>query len=308
MAYDISNLDAKLKSYLDGSRAELVSAAIFGAKSTDRMNIQTGVKASVPIVRIENEVTFQDGTQCGFNASDDTDFSDRLLNPEFIKVNMEWCDKDMLKSWAANEVSVQAGRETMPFEQKITDNLIKKINAELDKLVWQGDKTNGSGNMALMDGIYTLIEADITNTVIPAANVVAKGSDNMFVRVEKLWQAIPAEYTDKVTFFTSVTNYKQLIVDLTNSNLYHIFEEYQGEYRMRLPFAGNVELVGLPALEGVNTIIATPYDNLYYGVDLEDDSEVFDLWYSKDDRVFRFDCEFAAAVQYAIPEAVFVNE
>lgn len=307
MAYDISNLDAKLQNYLDGNRAELVSAAIFGAKSTDRMNIQTGVKATVPIIRLENEVVFG-VSSCNFDPQGGTAFTDRKLDPAFVAVQLEWCDKDFLKTWAANEVSMQAGRETMPFEQKITDNIIKKINAELDKLVWQGDKTNGSGNMSLMDGIHTLIEADITNTVIPAANVVAKGSDNVWTRVEKLWQAIPAEYTDKVTFFTSVTNYKQLIVDLTNSNLYHIFEEYQGEYRMKLPFAGNVELVGLPALEGVDTIIATPYDNLYFGVDLEDDSEVFDLWYSKDARVFRFDCEFAAAVQYAIPDAVFVNE
>lgn len=308
MAYDITSLDAKLKSYLDGSRAELVSGAIFGAKSTDKMNIQTGVKADTPIIRLENEITFQDGSGCGFNAEGDTTFTNRILSPEFIKVNMSWCDKDFLKTWANQEVAVQAGREKLPFEEKITSNLIAKINVEVDKLVWQGDKTNGTGNMALMDGIHTLIEADITNTVIPAANVIDKDSDDMLTRMEKLWKAIPAAYTDKVTFFTSVTNYKTFIVELTNSNMYHVFEQYDGEYRMKLPFAGNIELVGLQALEGVDTIIATPYDNLYYGVDLEDDTEVFDLWYSKDDRVFKFDCEFAAAVQYAIPEAIFVNE
>ena len=308
MAYDISNLDAKLQTYLDGNRAQLVSAAIFGVKSTDNMNIQTGVKCDTPIIRLENDVEFQNGEDCGFNASGATTFSDRILHPEFVKVNMSWCDKDFLRTWASHEVSVTAGRETMPFEEKITDNLVRKINVEVEKLIWQGDKTNGTGNLALMDGIHTLIENDITNTVIPASNVIAKGSDTIFTRIEKLWQAIPAEYTDRVTFFTSVTNYKQLIVELTNSNLYHIFEEYQGEYRMRLPFAGNVELVGLPALEGIDTIIATPYDNLYYGCDVENDSEIFDMWYSKDDRVFKFDCEFAVAVQYAIPEAVFVNE
>lgn len=307
MAYNVTNLDNALKTYVDASKSELVSNAIFSAKSTRLMNLQTGVKNITPIVRMENSVVFQNGATCGFNASGATTFTNRNLDPEFVKVNMSWCDKDMLKTWAAHEVSVGAGRETMPFEQKITANLVDKIGAELEKLVWQGNKTSGTGNMALMDGLYTKISADITSTVIPAANVQAKGSDTVFNRCIKLWNALPANIADSAVILMNTANFRAMISEILVANNYHMVLDYNENYELTIPFT-NIKVYGIAGLEGIDTIIATPLDNLYYGVDAEDDSEVFDLWYSKDDKLFKFDCEFAAAVQYAIPENIFVNE
>lgn len=307
MSYNVTNLDNALKSYVDASKDELVSNSIFSAKSTRLMKLQTGVKNQTPIVRMENSVVFQNGANCGFNASGSTVFTDRMLDPEFVKVNMSWCDKDMLKTWAAHNVSVGAGRETMPFEQKITDNLIKKIGAELEKLVWQGDKTNGTGNMALMDGFLTKMTADITSTVIPAANVIAKSTDTVYQRVIKLWNALPANVADDVIFLMNTANFRTLVSDVLNANNYHLVLDYNENYELTIPYT-NIKVYGIAGLEGQDWIIATPAENLVYGVDAEDDAEVFDLWYSKDDRIFKFDCEFAAAVQYAIPENIFINK
>lgn len=307
MAYSYTNLDSALKNYVDGSKDLLVSNAIFSAKSTRLMNLQTGVKNITPIVRMENDVVFQDGSECGFNAQGATTFTNRNLDPAFVKVNMAWCDKDLLKTFAAHKVAVGAGKEKLPFEEKMVSDLTKKIGAELEKLIWQGDKTNGTGNMALMDGLYTMIEADITNTVIPAANAQSKGTDKVYERCIKLWNALPANIADSAVLFMSTANFRAMISEILVANNYHIVLEHNGEYEMTIPYT-NIKVYGIAGLEGVDTIIATPLDNLFYGVDAEDDAEVFDLFYDKNSKLFKFDCEFACSVQYAIPENIFVNE
>ena len=308
MAYSITNLDSALKSYVDGNKAELVSKAIFSAKSTGFMSLQTGVKAQTPIVVMDDTVTFQDGSECGFSASGNTTFTDRMLTPAFIKVNKSWCGKDLLNTFANNEVRVGAGKEQMPFEELITNNLIKKIGLELEKLIWQGDSTNGVGNLALMDGILTLMTADITNSVIPAGNVQAKGTDKIYERAVKLWNALPSSIADDSAIIMGTDMFRAMVSEILVANNYHVVVNYEkGKYEMTIPYT-NVTVYGVTGLDGINAVIATPWSNLFYGVDAENDAETFDLWYSKDDRVFKFDCEFAASVNYAVPEYIYVNK
>jgi hypothetical protein len=308
MGYNITNLDSALKNYVDGNKAELVSKAIFSAKSTGFMSLQTGVKATTPIVVMDDNVVFQDGSNCGFNASGDTTFTDRMLEPAFVKINKAWCDKTFLKTYANNEVRVGAGKEQMPFEELITSNPIKKIGKELEKLLWQGDKTNGTGNMALLDGILTLMNADITSTAIPAANVQAKSTDKVYERAIKLWNALPADIADDSAVIMGTDNFRSMVSEILVANNYHLVVNYEkGKYEMTIPYT-NITVYGITGLDNTDVIIATPWENIFYGVDAEDDAETFDLWYSKDDKLFKFDCEFAASVNYAVPEYIYVNK
>lgn len=309
-SYTITNLDAKLKNYLSANKDELVSKAVFNSKSSRLLNLQTGVKNPTAIVRLDSSVTLADGTACGFNATGEDVFTNRILTPAFIKVNKQFCPKDFLNTWKATDVKMAATSENggMPFEEQIIDANLNQLGAIVEKLIWQGDKTNGTGNMALADGLYTLMNADITNSVIPAANVLAKGTDTVWQRVQKLWLAMDPAMAGNATILMSVSNFKQMIIDLTNSNLYHIFEEItEGEYRISMPGAAGTTIRGIEGLEGLDVIIATPMDNLYYGVDLEGDAEDVDLFYSQDDRVFKMVIEFVVATNYAIPEYIYVN-
>ena len=309
-SYTITNLDAKLKNYLSANNDELVSKAVFNSKSSRLLNLQTGVKNPTAIVRLDSSVTLADGTACGFNATGEDVFTNRVLTPAFIKVNKQFCPKDFLNTWKATDVKLAATSENggMPFEEQIIDANLNQLGAIVEKLIWQGDKTNGTGNMALADGLYTLMNADITNNVIPAANVLAKGTDTIWQRVQKLWLAMDPAMAGNATILMSVSNFKQMIIDLTNSNLYHIFEEInEGEYSISMPGAAGTTIRGIEGLEGLDVIIATPMDNLYYGVDLEGDAEDVDLFYSQDDRVFKMVIEFVVATNYAIPEYIYVN-
>lgn len=306
MAYNVNDLDAKLQNYLSANKDELISKAVFNSKTSKLLNLQTGVKNPTAIVRLDSSVVLADGSTCGFQATEGDKFTNRILTPDFIKLNKQYCDKDFLNTWKAADVKIAAGTEQMIFEEQILNQNITELGAVVEKLIWQGDKTNGSGNMAMANGLYTIINTDITNGVIDANNVIAKGTDTIFERVQKTWLALDPAIADKCSILMSISNYKQMIVELMNANMYHVFEEYKGEYRMTMPGA-NVEIRGIEGLEGLDVIIATPLDNLYYGVDLENDNETVDMWFDKSDRLFKLAIEFVVATQYAIPEYIYVN-
>ena len=42
--------------------------------------------------------------------------------------------------------------QSLPFEAQITDYLLKLHAIELDKLIWQGNKATGTGNLQWMNG------------------------------------------------------------------------------------------------------------------------------------------------------------
>jgi hypothetical protein len=304
MAYTITNLDAKLKSYMDASHDILISNAIFNADSTKYMNIQTEVKAAVPIVRFDNAITFANGKTCGFSAAGDTTFTNRLLTPAYIKIQKEWCDTDLLDTWANYEVNMAAGRENMPFEEKIVNNIVEKINAEVEKLIWQGDKTNGSGNMALQDGLLTLMAADITAGTL--TNTVAHAStDTVYDKTKKAFLAIHDNVMDRSVIVMSPENYRKLVMELMEKNLYHYKEDTNEEMSLILP-GTMTKIQAIAGMAGNNQIIALPFDEVYYGVDLTSDKEEFKMWYSDDNQKFRFNCKFAVAINYAFPENIVV--
>ena len=300
MDYTITNLDSRLKTYLETNGVEVLTKALFNSESAKYFQVQTGVTAEQPIIRLDSTITLADASNCGFTATGSDTFTNRLLSPKFLKVNKEFCPKTLLKTWAHSDVKMNALNQEMPFEELLISNNINELAKVNERLIWEGDTTSGSGNMLLMDGIITIAKKD-ENTVKQS-----KGSDDLWARVEKIWLALPAEIADKTTIFMSIANYKQLIVDLMNKNMYHVFETYDGVYEMTLPGA-NVKVKGVSGITQ-DVILATPEDNLYLGVDGESDSEVVDFYFDKSDRTFKFCIEYSYCTNYAFSEYVILNE
>lgn len=311
MAIDITNLDSRLKNYLGVNKDELISKAIFNSKFSRKMNLQTGVKNDTPIVRLDSTVEFADGSQCGFNAGGSDTMTQRTLNPGFIGVYKTYCSKDFLNTYKAYEVKMKATENPIPFEEYLINANLDQIGNNVEKAIFQGHKTDGTGvgNMAFNDGLDYHIQKAITDGVIPASNVIAKGSDSIWGRVQKLWIACDPTYAQGATILMSVSMFKQMIIDLTNSNMYHVFEEItEGEYSISMPGAAGTKIMGVEGMEGLDTIWMTQLDNLYYGVDLENDNETVDLYWDGSDRNWKFVVEFAIATQFAIPEGIYVNQ
>ena len=299
MAYNINELDTRLKNYLETNGTEVLTKALFNSESAKYFTVQTGCTSEQPIIRLDSSITLADASTCGFEATGSDTFSNRLLSPKFLKLNKEFCPKTLLKTWAHSDVRMNALGQEMPFEELLINNNINELAKVNERLIWEGDTTSGSGNMLLMDGIITIAKKD-ENTVKQE-----KGTDTIWQRVQKIWLALPVEIADKATIFMSIANYKALIVELMNENMFHVFEEYQGTYEMTLPGA-NVKIKGVSGITS-DTILATFEENLYLGVDGESDDEVCDLYFDKSSRTFKFVVEYAYAVNYCFSEYVILN-
>lgn len=305
-SYTISALDSRLKNYLDVNKDELISKAIFTSNTAKMLNIMTGVKGSKALVRLDSSIVLQDGSNCTFNAQGSDEFSNRTITTVPVAVHKEFCTKDLLGSWKNFDVKMGATRqgEDMPFEQQIIDKNMEVLADTLETKIWQGNTNSGD----LFNGFYTMFDADVTAGVIPAANNIAKGSDSIWTRVQKLWIAMDPAMAKNATILMSVSMFKQLLIDLTNSNLYHIFTEIdEGQYEISMPGAAGTKIMGITGLEGLDVILGVDFDELYLGCDLESDSEDVEFFFSKDDRVFKFLVEFVMGVQYSIPEHIYLN-
>ena len=296
-----------LPNYTEQNRSDLMIAAVLAAKSTSLFTKQSGVVGPTTINLLDLGITFQNGEDCGFSASGNDTFTQRTITPGIVKVNKSFCPKALRTKYLAHEVEVGAGRESMPFEQKILQGIVAKIGAELEKAIWQGDKTSGTGNLAFFDGLITLINADVTSTAIPSGNVITAGStDSIYKRVKDVYAKIPDEVLADASILLNYANYRSLVMSLMEQNLFHYERNVDESMEMILP-GTNTKVIGVPGLAGVNKVIALPTEEVVYGFDNEGDESAFDFWFSKDNQEFRLNVCFSAGVQYAYPQHIIVG-
>ena len=135
MAFSI----ATIPEYVDQSRMELIGKAFLDGKTAGLVNLEVGVNQKTSLNLINTEAALQDGANCGWVDKGEVTLTQRYLEPVFLKVNMSLCDKDLLKKFASHEVKMAAGRETLPFEAKIMDEITKSIAEQIENLLWQGN-------------------------------------------------------------------------------------------------------------------------------------------------------------------------
>lgn len=168
-----------LPEYIDQHSEELITKSVFSPMSANLFKVQTGVKSKTALNLLDTAVTFGDGTVCGFTNTTSSTISQRYIVPGFIKVNAEYCDKDFLNTFAAHQVNVAAGRETLPFEEYFVEDIKRQIGKNLEIAIWQGDTTSATANLNKFDGLLKIMTADV-----PSANKQTKAqADTVLDRV-----------------------------------------------------------------------------------------------------------------------------
>ena len=301
MAFTVSSLPA----YTEQNRSALISAAVLAAKSTRLFTPMPDVKGPTTLNLLDVGITFQDGSSCGFEAAGNDTITQRTLTPGIVKVNKSWCPKVLRTKYTVHELEIGAGRETLPFEEKLMTDIIAKVGAENEKAMWQGDTVNGSGNLALYNGLATIINDDVTNSVITNTTTAAN-TDTIYDRVYAVYRLIPDEALADAVICLSYANFRDLVLQLMALNLFHYERSVDETMEFILP-GTNTRVIGVPGMVGLNRIYAFEPEYVVYGFDAADDIETFRLWYSEDNDEFRFRLQYAAGVQYAFPSRMTVG-
>lgn len=283
-----------LPEYVDQHKIDLLSKSVYSAPSVKYLNIQTGIKHSAALNLLNTNATLQSNT-CGWNASGDTTFTQRVLTVGNYKVNMSFCDRDLIQKWMNIETITKAGAEVLPFEEQITNQIIDSVKEQVESLIWTADTQAQTPDA--FDGLLTIAKADGT--------AVTSSATTTYGKVVDVYKAIPVSVLDKAVIFVGMDTFRNLKADITAANLYHFEPEVnREELSLILPDSVNTKVVAVSGLNGTGAIVAADPANLFYGVDMQDDAESFDLWYSKDNAEFRLKICFNAGTQIAFPDQV----
>lgn len=296
-----------LNDYINQESTELIAKSVFSAMSTRLFKVQTGVKAPTAINLLDTQVTFGDGKECGLDPLSVQAVSQRIITPGFIKVYLKYCHKDFYNTFASHLTNVAAGRETLPFEQYFIEDVIRNIGKELEVAIWQGDTavTNTNPNTNKFDGLLKLINAEVTAGTIVNKYDVAQNT--MLKKVWAVYEAIPEEKLFDEVIYINNANFRTLVKELVDANMYHYERTIDETLDIILP-GTMTHIKAVSGLTGQNVIVAMDPKHVVYGCDMENDMETFKFWFSDDDDAFKLLVEFAAGVQIALPsEVVYSN-
>lgn len=296
-----------ISGYVEEKRLPLLRNAVIGARTAKEFNLYTGVKGATNLNLLTTEVSFGDGSACGWNEAGTSTLSKRVLTPGAVKVNMAFCDKSLLKTWMNYDVRVAAGQKTLPFEEDFMNGVIESIGQALEVAIWQGDTDSGDANLNKFDGFIKIAEAASL-----AGTYTYSNGDTVASIVNGTYALIPSAAYKKgdVVMFMGADMYRKYVQELiANGNLVlnagagAVLDGIAMPESMLIP-GTNVRVIPVGGLDGTGKVFASYRDNFVYGTDLEGDEEKIEFWYSQDNREFRLAVEFIAGTQVAYPDVL----
>lgn len=299
-----------LPEYVEQKHDELLRSAVLGSESAKMFRLQTGVKTKSALNILNTAIQFQDGSACGFNAQGTSTISQREIEAPIVKVNMEFCDKELLNSALQHEVRVAAGQKTLPFENEFVADIMAQIDNGVERMIWQGDKVGKSEDNVLKwtDGILTHLNAEdgITKPENKLTHSGANIPDFILDAVDKVVLAIPTPILNKAVIWMGYDYFRAFCVAMKNANLFHYNGDGVDNSKVYYP-GSNIMVKAVAGLDGTGTIVAADPENFVFGCDMQHDAEKCDLWYSKDDQVFKLAVEFGIGTQVAFPNEVVIS-
>lgn len=290
-----------LSTYVDQRTDELLTKSVLGAKTLDVIDVMLDVKYQAPLNYLDSTVVFADASTCGWNPDGADAFTQRMITVAPIKVNKEWCARDMRKYWMNYQLLIDANRETLPFEEKIVDENLKAINKKLETAIWQ--------ESTLFTGLLGIIATDASAGIktydasagVDYDEVIDKAyseiTDDMYARGEVTMFVSPTVYRNYIASVNAVCCANREMIDAASESI-----TYPGDSRVTIrPTEG---LAGAEISSKDVYAVVTWAKNLVFGTDVENSENDFKVWYDDKDEMTRFKVLFNAGTQIKFPAEV----
>lgn len=290
MGYNITNLpDFKTEGKAFVIKSILESQTL--KKLNDAGSFDPTAKGSQTIQLLDTDLVIQDGAGCGFTPQGGAILSQAILSVKPLKINEEYCPRDLERTWAKGELKAGQDYDSVVFMNDIADINSKKAALELEKMVWLGDVASGAtASLRKIDGFVKQIKAGsyINLSGATGATVTAK--------LQKIYAAMPIEVTDSEDFriFIGRDVYNTYVAELAEKNLFNPTTE-------GTLFGTTAKLEVVSGLNGGH-VVASRYRNLQAGGEMTDIE--FDAWYSKDDDIMKLKSRFSLGVVPVYPQEI----
>ena len=292
-------LVSTLPDYVQNNRDLIIkSFALANTGTRARIGIQTGIKKSAYLNYLDLTPSFQDGSACGFNPLDQINLTHKEIEVATLKVDGQICPETLLGKYGEWLVRVNATENELPFEQYIIDTLVAQINKGIETLIWTGDTSNSDP----IDGFLTQFGADAS----VLTESIAAGT-SAYEGILQVYLAMPEEAVERgAVIFVAPEIFRIAVAGLVAANLYNYAAPAGDVDEFILP-GTNAKVVKAPGLAGTLVVVGTFGDNLVYGTDGENDSEDVDVWFSKDDRLFKYEVKWNTGVAYHFGDQIVVG-
>jgi hypothetical protein len=314
MALDLTGLTA----YIDEQNFPMVTKSLIGGRTASMLTPQIGVKGKTKINLLDVDVVMQDGSGCAWNANGDVDLTQREIDAKLVKINLEFCPKDLNAYYWRTQMPSGTHQEALPFEEQFANYLVEKVQDEIEKVIWGGNFATGVGNLGMFDGLLiptaSFTDCNAATGSFPTPLTTGLSISNILEAIERIYVETPSAAVAQSDFkiFLGTDKFRTLAAALMNGNGLSSaggqLNNYTSDFDpLRLIFPGtNIEIVGVGGLEGFNAAYGMSMSNAFLGVDLSSDSEAggIEAWYSKDDRKYRVAMEFTMGTQFAYPDQV----
>ena len=288
-----------LTDYVNVHRDELLVKATVGSKTMDYIDVLPNIKYKDAIPYLDSTVVLADGSTCSWDPAGSDIFTERYIETHAVKVNKEWCWKEFEKKYMNYQLNWEAGREpeNLPFEQKISESNMGKVQEEVEKMLWSGNTAaNVTGFIADI-----LAESALTTAV----NTITS-ADTAVEKVDKFVAALQANKAIKKGFnvFMSHTLFTAYINGLNATCCANRSVIDAASETLVYPGDSRIKLIPVAGLDDMNYIVGATADALVYGTDIEGSENVYKVWYSEDDDKFKFRVLFRAGTALRWPDEV----
>lgn len=307
MSLNVSNLtDYK------NENTELLGMLIESAQTLNLITIMPGYKGTVKLNLLESEVFLQDGNGCTRSVSGTTTFIQEEVVVDKIKYEENLCPSDLIPKYTQR--FLKSGSNQSEFEtglpEMIAQDKIKIIGKDLDKMIWQGDKVSGSGNLSIMDGAEIFLESSTNKSTY----VDISGSttpDNVISKVNTMYASFDPAIRDKedLVIFVPVADYDTYTSALqTNLNpITPADQEMWGKFAVKVPYK-NCTVIATAGLIGTDFWYGTFASNMVYVTDIEDENDnMVGIYNPYEGGRYELTCKFKGGVGFNYPQFVSQN-
>jgi len=266
-SYDLSGLSAwsnerademLLKSVL-GSTTPRYARIYPNMKGT---SMKVGVMASTPI--------WQDGLSCGLTPTGTTEITQVEIVGCYKTSRMNNCGNELREYFLSQALTNSLFQESIPFEELFIQDLSTRSADFVEVQAWQGS--------SCFDGLGIIEQ--VAGSGVSAGSYSALTVTNAIDVLNTLVLALPSavQRRDDLAIFMSFADYRSFIAALAKSssmNLFTLGDEsgLSTETTVFLP-GSNIAVVPTQGLDGQDTIVLGPTQNILMGVAADDGMEV----------------------------------
>ncbi len=279
----------------------LVAAAVYSAPTVaSGVDIIVGQKGDIKLNTLDHNLYLQSAA-CGWTVSGDTILEDVDVSVCSVDYKEALCPKTLETKWYGQLMAKGSNPETFPFAQFIVDNKMDVLTAEVDKLIWQGDEDNGSGNLALCTGIGSFLSGATGDVYVSGSSTAyytgGFTASNINAAIQLMISNVDerAYVNDDLTLYMSVANFKLYVQYLITANLYNYAQNVEGKTLQATIPGHNIKVIGTGGLRGTDYFYLTPASNIAFVTDSLSDGDL-DMWYSKDNVEIRINGSFKLGV------------